>query len=404
MDPNRAFKTSFAFTTNGVVKTWDVPLIKVADSHHSITVIQGSNSACVDVLDIPNGPYEDQMFDTSALNEYAVSVQDKDENTVLAYVPLNVVPDRSGGGRVAFAARMLYQQNQKTWGNAHAVRLVWWVQMLTDMCQPVPTGVTGEAAKKWCDNPAHWIDNQPQVVVTYDDDWELTGISVREDERLDVAIVYPMTNRDQLNNTNMWSLAYGLEHTFIAGRDIDNNKQRDITVPEIAQRFDRDLNGGGSGTSEAQWNIPKDAFKVETHTFDNLDYIMTVPMTHTKAILQGFATTDTPTFLFAREEYARGINSDDANAAWTNDQKTLNLQIAELPIATTVGFQWAAYRYISGKGWQMYPMDAYMDSLGTALQNDFKNDPDCYDPNDPCLLYTSPSPRDRTRSRMPSSA
>ena len=24
--------------------------------------------------------------------------------------------------------------------------------------------------------------------------------------------------------------------------------------------------------------------------------------------------------------------------------------------------------------------------------------------NDPCLLYTSPSPRDRTRSRMPSSA
>ena len=25
-------------------------------------------------------------------------------------------------------------------------------------------------------------------------------------------------------------------------------------------------------------------------------------------------------------------------------------------------------------------------------------------PNTPCLLYTSPSPRDRTRSRMPSSA
>ena len=27
-----------------------------------------------------------------------------------------------------------------------------------------------------------------------------------------------------------------------------------------------------------------------------------------------------------------------------------------------------------------------------------------HDPNTPCLLYTSPSPRDRTRSRMPSSA
>ena len=27
-----------------------------------------------------------------------------------------------------------------------------------------------------------------------------------------------------------------------------------------------------------------------------------------------------------------------------------------------------------------------------------------YSQNKPCLLYTSPSPRDRTRSRMPSSA
>ena len=27
-----------------------------------------------------------------------------------------------------------------------------------------------------------------------------------------------------------------------------------------------------------------------------------------------------------------------------------------------------------------------------------------YNPDDTCLLYTSPSPRDRTRSRMPSSA
>ena len=33
----------------------------------------------------------------------------------------------------------------------------------------------------------------------------------------------------------------------------------------------------------------------------------------------------------------------------------------------------------------------------------FKN-PDSNDPNSSCLLYTSPSPRDRTRSRMPSSA
>ena len=33
-----------------------------------------------------------------------------------------------------------------------------------------------------------------------------------------------------------------------------------------------------------------------------------------------------------------------------------------------------------------------------------KNEIKCFLSNEPCLLYTSPSPRDRTRSRMPSSA
>ena len=33
-----------------------------------------------------------------------------------------------------------------------------------------------------------------------------------------------------------------------------------------------------------------------------------------------------------------------------------------------------------------------------------RNDLDTADVDDICLLYTSPSPRDRTRSRMPSSA
>ena len=35
---------------------------------------------------------------------------------------------------------------------------------------------------------------------------------------------------------------------------------------------------------------------------------------------------------------------------------------------------------------------------------EFKDNLYCYQCNIGCLLYTSPSPRDRTRSRMPSSA
>ena len=47
------------------------------------------------------------------------------------------------------------------------------------------------------------------------------------------------------------------------------------------------------------------------------------------------------------------------------------------------------------------------DSIDTILEDFLKNE--CKNINHPfsacfCLLYTSPSPRDRTRSRMPSSA
>ena len=44
-------------------------------------------------------------------------------------------------------------------------------------------------------------------------------------------------------------------------------------------------------------------------------------------------------------------------------------------------------------GWKTALFDAFPDGLERGMQR-----------IDACLLYTSPSPRDRTRSRMPSSA
>ena len=43
----------------------------------------------------------------------------------------------------------------------------------------------------------------------------------------------------------------------------------------------------------------------------------------------------------------------------------------------------------------LYLMDDLKDAVGSFIANKLTI---------PCLLYTSPSPRDRTRSRMPSSA
>ena len=63
------------------------------------------------------------------------------------YVPVNVVPDASGGGRVAFSARMPYFPNNGSLGStAQKVRLVWMVQALSDMCKPMPAGVTTTAS------------------------------------------------------------------------------------------------------------------------------------------------------------------------------------------------------------------------------------------------------------------
>ena len=43
------------------------------------------------------------------------------------------------------------------------------------------------------------------------------------------------------------------------------------------------------------------------------------------------------------------------------------------------------------------------DAIGSMIDNAISVAPDA-DQRTACLLYTSPSPRDRTRSRMPSSA
>ena len=65
-----------------------------------------------------------------------------------------------------------------------------------------------------------------------------------------------------------------------------------------------------------------------------------------------------------------------------------------------------------GTGGHFYPLIGVAESLRQADTDNemlfYYLGPDAYDPEAlsgvSCLLYTSPSPRDRTRSRMPSSA
>ena len=56
--------------------------------------------------------------------------------------------------------------------------------------------------------------------------------------------------------------------------------------------------------------------------------------------------------------------------------------------------------------WNLVKGNAYIKTLrnGLTLISELTNTESVHIPIHTCLLYTSPSPRDRTRSRMPSSA
>ncbi|MGC9400243.1 MAG: LamG-like jellyroll fold domain-containing protein [Anaerolineae bacterium] len=355
-------------------------LTDFANGARSLDVTHGDNTVCVTVPDIPNGSYTDQMIDEAALAEYGMMVQDTNDNgRVIVYAPLNVVPDSTGGGRVAFMTRLFYQQFADTWGDQHQARVVWLVQVLSDSCKPVPDNLKGKpAAAKWCDSQANWVLNQTQVIHTYTDEWTLTGMTVREDHGLDVAIVYPdpATSGDSLLNEHLWQVAAGLESSFLTGRSQDG-VHRDITIAEIARRFDYE----SAATEVERWGVPNTALRVQRHTFANLDEIVTLATTHSRAVLDTFSHDKTPTLLVARESNTRNANIDDQ---WDSNSSTL--QVAG-NVHTVASFQWTPYRYLDGDGWQPYPLDVYMDQLGAAMKPFFEAlGGDYYDPDDPDVL------------------
>ena len=88
-----------------------------------------------------------------------------------------------------------------------------------------------------------------------------------------------------------------------------------------------------------------------------------------------------------RKEYKNELNS--LAKKWHNEQK-IQSTYEELPIGKQL------VKILSD-----YPDAPYYEDLDITLP---KNIDGIKDDKDTCLLYTSPSPRDRTRSRMPSSA
>ncbi|MGC9358710.1 MAG: hypothetical protein ACP5GX_12615, partial [Anaerolineae bacterium] len=210
-------------------------LIDFADGAHAIMTydnVAGEDRVCTTIGNVVNGPWDDKMVDPAPLEIAGVSVQEKDDDTLAAYVPLTMVEDDLGAARVAFAGHMVYQPKASGWGNAHEARLVWLVQMLTDVCDT--TDFTPSTAAEsnsdlydleyvaYCSSGAHRVE-QSQIVHFYDDPWYLTGLDVREDYGIDLAVVHerPAGDDDFDNDDRLWTLATGLEAAFLSARTDD---------------------------------------------------------------------------------------------------------------------------------------------------------------------------------------
>ncbi|MBN1319143.1 MAG: LamG domain-containing protein, partial [Anaerolineales bacterium] len=306
----------------------------------------------------------EQWLDNDKLQQYGVAVKRNDDlGNLLAYVPLTYVMDSQGGARVSFAARMPYRPVSPQWGQAHQMRLVWLVHALTDSC-------TAQDAIGHC---TAWSLNNEQIVQTYYEPFTVAGIAVREDLGVDLAIVYqdPAESASAQEDA-LWSLADNLESVFLGGRDSNNDGQRDITVPEIARRFDHSTNG--SVSVEERWGI-SNSLSVETHRYSDRDEMVAALMTADVASIldSAFTTSNTPTLLFASEQTYRRAALDQQAAISGN---SITLQLDGTNSIVLAAIQWRPYAYQNG-AWSNQSLVTYMDNLSQqASSTDAFFDPD----------------------------
>ena len=373
----------------------DRNLNTLADGKHVIVLHKaGYMPVCVPIGDIPNGPYTDKMIDQEPLKTYGVSVRDKGDanHTLLMYVPLNVMPDETGGGRAAFGAHIPYQPNGPSLGASQKMRVIWMVQMLADRCKPMPGDYASDWALKWCEYSSAWELDNTQIVHVYNEDWYLTGLSAREDHGLNVAIAWEdpsaESEQDRKFDDWLWLMARGLEDAYINGRDQDGDKIRDmgvvtytdgVTVAEttIARRFDSPIAGGVTITDRL--GIPLTAtLQVQNYAYPHQDYIAQIMMSETVKVLNNNFTAykdlgaDAPTLMFIRQERYRAadLSMTDGSVAITGTTATISLQPRQ--VETQGSLSWAPFRYRDGK-WQSYPADEYWDLMQVRFKDRFQD-------------------------------
>ena len=312
----------------------------------------------------------DQWLDTSQLELYGISVHQADETSgdLVAYIPLNLVEDETGGGLDAFSAQLLYWPSQADWGSSQQMRLLWLVQKIKDEC--VTTNDDGSCAA--------YEDTGIEVIHIYQEDWQLTGLEVREDHGMALAMVAedPTVDVDTSTDETLWHLATNLSLTFSEGVDCippegsqscTRDDNRDMTAADIYTHFNHSTNGTDPLVTD--WNL-QDSLTVNYATYPHSGFVAQVAMTDTVQFLDNVfgsvATQVNPTVLFAREETFRALNLD--NGEIIGNELSVDIT-AVSPHTQTMGtLNWTPYAY-QGGSWQNYEIASYLDYLQLILSN-----------------------------------
>ncbi len=292
-----------------------------------------------------------QLPPQADLTPFNISVNNftSDGATKVAYVPLNIITDEKTGQRVAFSGQMRYLPTG-SWPSPHQVRLAWVVQALVDLPCDKAVDLSADCQADGYRN------NIPQMLHSYYSDWSLTGLTVNEEHGADMAILYedPAVDDNKKDDKAIWALAYALEGQFITGNDSNNNHQRDLTVADLAARFDRNNN-----PSAAQRMDVPNILQVETRSYATLDQAAaSVAMTETGRILDTVFKSHVegdraikPLLLFAQEQRSRGLSFDLASLSGdyvTQNGATLALNMSPTPetaqtVDVTIGMKWMSY-------------------------------------------------------------
>ncbi|MCZ7570230.1 MAG: thrombospondin type 3 repeat-containing protein [Ardenticatenaceae bacterium] len=324
------------------------------------------------------------------MTHYGLSYKNLPGGKKAVYVPLQLVTDDTSGEQVAFYGKLYFRQKADTWGSAHAVRLVWMVQALNDVCaETAGGGVCTEYTRH----------NDEQVIQTYYDSFTLAGLNIREDHGTEVAYIYedPAVDDDLHRDDALLSAALALDPTFLAGRDCETydeatetctgDGRRDVTVAEIARRLNHATNGD---VPDERWNIP-DVLSVRTKQYATLDKAVAgiVGVETTQVLTSTFdsrwssATPITPTLLIAREDRYRGANLDSDviggdGFTWNERQLMVDMNGGKgNPQVTVASLKATPYCYDQAAAvWQDCGIEAYWDELGRRYASDFGDEID----------------------------